>query len=134
MVMTFILHPLSHYNTITEPHARLLLSLIKDLSIDFSSPFIFSLIDVYRNTMTGDKLIFPSAITRIVRPFSVSYPPFDHFFVMVSIDGAIVRRSDVQLRPRWTQTKRAAPSASSAPPSSAPFSFVGGVTLEAILA
>ena len=24
MVMTFVLHPLSHYNSITEPHARLL--------------------------------------------------------------------------------------------------------------
>ena len=35
MVMTFILHPLSHYNTITEPRARFLLSLIEDLFIDF---------------------------------------------------------------------------------------------------
>ena len=29
MVMTFILHPLSHYNTITQPRARFLLSLIE---------------------------------------------------------------------------------------------------------
>ena len=28
MVMTFILHPLSHYNFITEPHAQFLLSLL----------------------------------------------------------------------------------------------------------
>ena len=28
MVMTFILHPLSHYNSIIETHARFLLSLI----------------------------------------------------------------------------------------------------------
>jgi len=35
MVMTFILHPLSHYNIIIEPYARFLLSLIKDLSFDF---------------------------------------------------------------------------------------------------
>ena len=35
MVMTFILHSLSHYNSITEPHARFLLSLLKDISIDF---------------------------------------------------------------------------------------------------
>ena len=27
MVMTFVLHPLSHYNSITEPHARFWLSL-----------------------------------------------------------------------------------------------------------
>ena len=46
MVMTFILHPLSHYNTITEPHARFLLSLIEGLIIDFPSHFILSLIDV----------------------------------------------------------------------------------------
>ena len=31
MVMTFILHPLSHYNSITEPRARFLLSLLKHL-------------------------------------------------------------------------------------------------------
>ena len=52
MVMTFVLHPLSHYNSITEPHARLLLSLIEDHSIDFPFHFILSLVDVYRDTMT----------------------------------------------------------------------------------
>ena len=35
MVMTFVLHPLSYYNSITEPHSCFLLSLIKDHSIDF---------------------------------------------------------------------------------------------------
>ena len=58
MVMTFILHPLSHYNTITKPRARFLLSLIESLTIDFLSHFILSLIDVFRDTMTHDKLIF----------------------------------------------------------------------------
>ena len=90
MVMTFILHPLSHYNTITEPHARFLLSLIKNLSIDFPSHFIFSLIDFYRDMTTRDKLIFPSAIMRILCYFSASYPPSDHFFVMGAIDAATV--------------------------------------------
>ena len=47
MVMTFILHPLSHYNSIAEPHAQFLLSLSEDISIDFLSHFILSLIDVY---------------------------------------------------------------------------------------
>ena len=69
--MTFVLHPLSHYNSITEPHARFLLSLLEHLTIDFPSHFILSLIDVYRDTATHDKLItathdkliFPSAIT-----------------------------------------------------------------------
>ena len=59
MVMTFILHPLSYYNTITDPFACFLLSPIEDLSIDFPSHFILSLIDVYRDTATSDKLIFP---------------------------------------------------------------------------
>ena len=63
MVMTFVLHPLPHYNTITEPHARFLLSFIEGLTIDFPSHFILSLIDVFRDTTTHDKLIFPSAIT-----------------------------------------------------------------------
>ena len=37
MVMTFVHTPWSHYNTITEPHAQFLLSLMEDLSIDFPS-------------------------------------------------------------------------------------------------
>ena len=47
MVMTFILTPLSHYNSITEPHARFLLSVLKDLSFDFPSHFITFILDVY---------------------------------------------------------------------------------------
>ena len=43
MVMTFVLHLLSHYNSITEPRARFLLSLIEDLTIDFPSHSILSL-------------------------------------------------------------------------------------------
>ena len=74
MVMTFVLHPLSHYNSITEPRARFLLSLIEDISIDFPSHFILSFIDVYRDTATCDKLIFPSAIRQILR----------HFFCLLS--------------------------------------------------
>ena len=63
MVMTFTLTLLSRYNSITEPHARFLLSLMEDLSIDFPSHLITSIIDVYQDTTTCDKLIFPSAIT-----------------------------------------------------------------------
>ena len=58
MAMTFVLHPLSHYNSITKPRARFLLSLLKGLTIDFPSHFILSLIDVYKDTTTCDKLIF----------------------------------------------------------------------------
>ena len=66
MVMTFVLHPLSHYNSITEPRARFFLSLIEDLTIEFLSHFILSLINVYRDMATRDKLIFRSAITNII--------------------------------------------------------------------
>ena len=66
MVMTFVLHPLSHYNSIIEPRACFLLFLIEDLTINFPSQFILSLIDVYRDMATHYKLVFPSAITRII--------------------------------------------------------------------
>ena len=80
LVMTFILYPLSHYNSITEPRAQFLLSLLDGLSIDFPSHFIISLIDVYRDTTTRDKLIFPLAITWILCHFSVSYPESTQIF------------------------------------------------------
>ena len=65
MVMTFVLHPLFLYNSITEPRARFLLSLFEHLNIDFPSHFILSIIDVHLDLASRDKLIFPSAITRI---------------------------------------------------------------------
>ena len=74
VVMTFVLHPLSHYNSITEPRAQFLLSLLKHLTIDFPSHFILSIIDVYKDMATHDKLIFPSAITRILCHFFVPFP------------------------------------------------------------
>ena len=100
MVMTFILHPLSYYNTITEPCARFFLSLIEGLTIDFPSHFILSFIDVFRDTSTRDKLIFSSAITRLLRHFSVSYPKSPHFSYMCAIDVATIKRSLAQLRSR----------------------------------
>ena len=133
MVMTFILHPLSHYNTIIEPRARFLLSLLEEISIDFPSHFILSLIDVYRDTATRDKLIFPLAITRIIHHFSIPCLVSNHFSVIGAIKATTVRWSEAQLRPRRTQTKTAAPLASLAPSASAP-SSTGGVTLEAIMA
>ena len=93
MVMTFVLYPLSHYNSITEPRARFLLSLLKGLTIDFPSYFIL-LMDVYKDTVTCDKLIFSSAITKILRHFSVSYLASPHFLVMCAIDAATIRQSE----------------------------------------
>ena len=92
--MTFILHPLSHYNSIIEPPARFLISLLEGLSIDFPSHFILSLIDVYKDTATCEKLIFPSAIMWILRHFFVSYPTSPHFSVMCVIDAATDRWSE----------------------------------------
>ena len=60
--MTFTLHLLSHYNSITKPHARFFLSPLEGLTIDFPFHVILSLIDVYKDTATRDKLIFPLAI------------------------------------------------------------------------
>ena len=93
MVMTFILHPLSHYNTITDPRAQFLFSLIEGLTIDFPSHFILSLIDVFRDMATRDKLIFPSAITRLLHHFSVSYPESPYFTFMCAIDANIIKWS-----------------------------------------
>ena len=94
MVMTFVLHPLSHYNSITEPRARFLLSLLEHLTIDFPFHFILSIINVHIDSASCDKLIFPSAITRILRHFSVPFPSFDHFTDMYAIDYATIKRSE----------------------------------------
>ena len=96
MVMTFVLHPLSHYNSITEPRARFFLSLLEHLTIDFPSHFILYIINVHRDTVTRDKLIFPSTIMRIFRHFFVPFPVSDHFHAMCAIDAATVKWSEAQ--------------------------------------
>ena len=113
MVMTFVLHPLSHYNSITEPHARFSLSLLEHLPIDFPSHFILSNMDVHLDSASRDKLIFPSTIMRILRHFSVPFPLSDHFSIMCAIDYTTVKRSEAQFQSR--QTDSAAPSSRSAP-------------------
>ena len=97
MVMTFVLCLLSHYNSITEPRARFLLSLIEDFIMDFPSHFILSLTDVYKDTTTRDKLIFPSAITRIICHSSVSYLESPYFTIMGAINAVFIRQSEAQL-------------------------------------
>ena len=121
MMMTFVLHPLSHYNSITEPRARFLLSLLEHLTIDFPSHFILSIIDVHFDSASCDKLIFPSAITRNLLHFSIPFPSSDHFTVMCAIDYAIVKHSEAQFR--LQQTDSAAPSSRSAPSRSTPSTF-----------
>ena len=131
MVMTFVLHHLSHYNFITEPRALFLLSLLEHFTIDFLSHFILSILDVYRDTVTHDKLIFPSAITRILCHFSVPFPISDHFHVMCVIDATTIKRSEAQLRLRGSELT--APPTPSAPSTSTPSSSAGGVTLNVIM-
>ena len=132
MVMTFILHPLSHYNSITEPHARFLLSLLKHLNIDFPSHFILSITDVYWDSATHDKLIFPSAIMRILRDFFVPFPMSDHFSYMGVIDATSVKWSEAQFRSR--RSGSTAPPTSSTPSTSTPSSSTSNVTPEDIMA
>ena len=113
MVMTFVLHPLSHYNSITEPRARFLLSLLEHLTIDFPSHFILSIIDVHLDSATHDKLIFPSTITRILRHFSVPFLASNHFIVMCAIDATTIKHNEAQFRSR--QSDSATPPSRSAP-------------------
>ena len=120
--MTFVLHPLSHYNSITEPHARFLLSLLEHLTIDFPSHFILSILDVFRDIATQDKLIFPSAITRILCHFSVPFPSSNHFSVMCAIDATTVKHSEAQFRSR--QSNSTAPPSLLTPSRSTPSTFV----------
>ena len=137
MVMTFVLHPLSHYNSITEPRARFLLSLLEHLTIDFPSHFILSIIDVHLDLASHNNLIFPSAITRILCHFFVPFPLFDHFTFICAIDATTVKRSEAQFWSRQSDST-APPSHStpsrSAPSTSASSSSMGDVTLGDIMA
>ena len=110
----------------------ILLSLLKHLTIDFPTHFILSIIDVYRDTATRDKLIFPSAIMRILCHFSIPFPSSDHFPVMFAIDYATVKWIEVQFQLRRSGT--AAPPTPSVPSTSVPSSSLNGVTQEDIMA
>ena len=136
MVMTFVLHPLSHYNSITEPRARFLLSLLEHLTIDFSSHFILSIIDVHRDSASCDKLIFLSAITRVLRHFSIPFPTSNHFSYMCAINAITVKSSEAQFKSRQSGLaalpSRLAPSRF-APSTSAPSSSTSDVSLEDIM-
>ena len=121
----------SNTTSITEPRARFLLFLFEHLTIDFPSHFILSIIDVYRDTVTRDKLIFPSAIMWILRHFSVPFPSFDHFSVICVIDYATIKWSEAQFWSRQSGT--AAPPTPSTPSTFAPSTSAGGVTLDTII-
>ena len=82
---------------------------------------------MYRDTATHDKLIFPSAITRILCHFSVLFPSSDHFSIVYAIDYATVKCSEAQFRSR--QSDSAAPPSRSAPSRSAPSTFAPSSSL-----
>ena len=132
MVMTFVLHPLSHYNSITKSRARFLLSLLEHLTIDFPSHFILSIIDVHLDSASCDKLIFSSAIMKILCHFSIPFPSSDHFTIICAIDYTTVKRSEAQFRSR--QSDSVAPPSRLAPSHSTPSFSSGGVTLGDIMA
>ena len=84
-----------------------------------------------------DKLIFPSAITRILCHFFVPFPSSADFSVMCAIDTATVKHNEAQFR-SW-QLDLAAPPSHSAPSQSAPStstssSFTSDVSLGYIMA
>ena len=137
MVMTFVLHPFSHYNSITEPRAWFLLSLLEHLTIDFPSHFILSIIDVHLDSASHNNLIFPFTITRILCHFFVPFPLFDHFTFMCAIDATTVNRSEAQFWSR--QSDSTAPPSHSTPSrsatsTSASSSSMSDVTLGDIMA
>ena len=105
-------------NSVIEPYARFLLSLLKHLTIDFPSHFILSIIDVHRDSASHDKLIFPSSITRILRHFSVPFLASNHFIVMCAIDATTIKHYEAQFRSR--QSDSATPPSRSAPSRSTP--------------
>ena len=136
IVITFVLHPLSHYNSITKPRARFLLSLLEHLTIDFPSHFILSIIDVHLDSASRDKLILPFVITRILLYFSIPFPSSDHFSIMCAIDYATIKRSEALFQ--LQQTDSTAPFSHSAPsrftPSASAPSSSGDVSLGDVMA
>ena len=103
MVMTCVLTPQSHYNTITEPRAHFLFCLLEGLSIDFPSHMIVSMIDIYQDNATRDKLICLSTITCILTHMHVPIPSAHLFSIMGAISQGSIWRSDAQLasKAKW---------------------------------
>ena len=134
MVMTFTLTPLSHYNSIPKPHARFLLALMEDLSIDFPSHFITSILDVYQDMETRDNLIYHSFIMRILHHFSIPFLDSPYFITMGAISIGSIRQSEAQLQLRWPRVETSSPSVSAGPSTPTPSSSASKVTLEAIIA
>ena len=70
---------------------------MEGLSIDFSSRMIVSMIYIYLDTTTRDKLIFPSAITCILTHMHITIPFAPLFSIMGAISQKYMQRSATQL-------------------------------------
>ena len=81
---------------------------------------------------TRDKLIFPSAITRLLRHFEVCFPFSDPFPVMGAIDASTIKCSEAQFHSR--QSESTATSTPSVLSTSTPSTSTRGVTLNVIMA
>ena len=112
-----------------------MLSLLEHLTIDFPSHFIVSLIEVFQDLASRDKLIFPFAMMRILRHFFVPSPASNPFTYMCAIDATTVKYSEAQFRSRQqdsTPPSHLAPSRS-ARLTSAPSSSSSDVSLGDIM-
>lgn len=93
MVMTFVsLHDL----TITLLLSLMLVflsSLLEGLSMDFPSHVIISIIDIYHDIATSDKLIFPLTITRIITHMHIAIPSSPLFTIIGAISKESMQRS-----------------------------------------
>ena len=58
---------------------------------------IVSIIDIYQDITTHDKLIFPSAITHILTHLLVTIPSSPLFYTMGAISNKSIRKSGTQL-------------------------------------
>ena len=89
---------------------------------------------MYQDTVTCYKLIFPSAIMRILHHFSIHIPNSPCFTIMDAISAGSVRWSEAQLQSKQLHVETIDPAASTIPSFSAPStSTAGGVTLKAIM-
>ena len=94
---------------------------------------------MYQDIATRDKLIFPSAIMRILQHLQIPIPSSLFFITMVAISAGSVQRSETQLRPKQPQVEMDDLAASIVPPSSlalstsTPSSSAAGITLDAIM-
>ena len=66
---------------------------------------IVSTIDIYQDTTTRDKLIFPSAISRILTHVHVIIPFSSPFYAMGTISKESIKWSNAQLVAKWPCVK-----------------------------